>query len=163
MMDDGTILLRPRTEDDVPAITEACQDPEIARWTSVPSPYTEDDARRFVRENPDAYAIIELKTGEFLGSIGWRWLDDNVQVGYWMKREARGRGAATRALRLLAEWAFAELDAGRVQLLTEPDNVASQRVAEKAGFTRDATLRSYLVLKGERRDAVMFSVLPGEL
>jgi RimJ/RimL family protein N-acetyltransferase len=80
-----------------------------------------------------------------------------------MKREARGRGSATRALRLLAAWAFAELGAGRVQLLTEPENIASQRVAEKAGFTRDATLRSYLVLNGERRDAIMFSLLPGEL
>jgi RimJ/RimL family protein N-acetyltransferase len=162
-VDDGTILLRARTEDDVPAITEACQDPEIARWTTVPSPYTEDDARRFVRENPDAYAIVDLETGEFLGSIGWHVFDDNVQVGYWMKREARGRGSATRALRLLAAWAFAELGAGRVQLLTEPENIASQRVAEKAGFTRDATLRSYLVLNGERRDAIMFSLLPGEL
>ncbi len=121
------------------------------------------DALWFVREYPNALAIVDSGTGEFLGTVGWRWLDRNVQVGYWVKREARGRGVATRALRLLAGWAFAELGADRVQLITEPQNVASQRVAEKAGFTRDATLRSYFELKGVRRDAVMFSLLPGDL
>jgi RimJ/RimL family protein N-acetyltransferase len=50
-----------------------------------------------------------------------------------------------------------------VQLVTEPENVASQQVAEKAGFTREATLRSYIELKGRRRDAVMFSLLPDDL
>jgi hypothetical protein len=47
-LSDGDILLRPFTEDDVPAIVAACQDPEIPRWTRVPSPYTEADARAFV-------------------------------------------------------------------------------------------------------------------
>jgi RimJ/RimL family protein N-acetyltransferase len=162
-LEDDVILLRPRTEDDVPAITEACQDPEIVRWTPVPSPYTEDDAREFIRAAPDASAIVDARTGEFLGTIRGRWVDWNVQFGYWAKREARGRGIATRALRLLSRWAIHELGAARVQLVSEPENVASQQVAEKAGFTREATLRSYIELKGRRRDAVMFSLLPDDL
>ena len=68
---------------------------------------------------------------------------------------------ATLALELIARFAFTELGAARVQLRTEPDNVASQRVAEKAGFTREGVLRSLLEFKGRRRDAVMFSLLPG--
>ena len=162
-LEDDVVLLRPRTEDDVPAITETCQDPEIVRWTPVPSPYTEDDAREFIRAAPVASAIVDARTGEFLGAIGWRWVDGNVQFGYWAKREARGRGIATRALRLLSRWAIHELGAARVQLVTEPEKVASQQVAEKAGFTREATLRSYIELKGRRRDAVMFSLLPDDL
>lgn len=63
----------------------------------------------------------------------------------------------------MARFAFAELDAARVQLTTAPDNVGSQRVAEKAGFTREGTLRSSMEFKGRRRDAVMFSLLPDEL
>jgi Acetyltransferase (GNAT) domain len=59
---DGVVALRPRTEDDIPAITEACQDPEIARWTPVPSPYTEDDPREFLRAAPDAQAIVDART-----------------------------------------------------------------------------------------------------
>jgi RimJ/RimL family protein N-acetyltransferase len=157
------IALRPRTEDDVPAITAACQDEEIARWTEVPSPYTEDDAREFLRRMPDAQAIVDARTDEFLGTVGWRWVDGNVQVGYWVKKEARGRGVATSALRLLARWAIEELGAQRVQLLAEPANVASQRVAEKAGFRREGLLRSYFLLKGRRRDAIMFALLAEEL
>jgi RimJ/RimL family protein N-acetyltransferase len=89
--------------------------------------------------------------------------DEGVaELGYWVKAGARGRGVATRAVVLVARFAFDELGAARVQLVTEPDNVASQRVAEKAGFIREGTLRSFLSFKGRRRDAVMFSLLPGE-
>jgi hypothetical protein len=64
MLEDGDIALRPYTEDDVPAITAACQDTEIPPWTSVPSPYTEEDARRFVRglENVYAFAVVDTAT-----------------------------------------------------------------------------------------------------
>jgi RimJ/RimL family protein N-acetyltransferase len=162
-LEDDEIRLRPFTEDDVPAIMAACQDPEIPRWTPVPSPYTEDDAREFIRAVPNARVIVDSRTDELMGSIGWRWVDGNVQIGYWVKRDARRRGVATRALRLISHWAIDELGAARVQLITDPENVASQRVAEKAGFTREALLRSYLQLKGRRRDAVMYSLLPHDL
>jgi RimJ/RimL family protein N-acetyltransferase len=153
---DGEIVLRPFTEEDVPAITAACQDPEIPRWTSVPAPYTEEDARTFVSgAGEGSFAIVDAQTGEFLGEISLRWVDANVQVGYLVKREARGHGVATRALLILSRWAVEELGSGRVQLITDPENVASQRVAERAGFTREATLRSYFELKGRRRDAVI--------
>lgn len=162
-LEDDEIRLRPLTEDDVPAIAEACQDPEIPRWTPVPSPYTEEDAREFIGAAPNVRAIVDSSTDELLGTIGWRWVEGNVQVGYWVKRDARGQGVATRALRLISLWAIDELGADRVQLITEPENVASQRVAEKAGFTREAMLRSYLEFKERRRDAVMFSLLRGDL
>ncbi len=141
----------------------ACQDPEIPRWTRVPSPYGEADARDFLSRASDVSAIVDAGTEEFLGTISWWWVADNVQLGYWVKREARGRGVATRALILLSRWAFAELGVARVQLLTEPENRASQRVAEKAGFRREALLRSYVELKGTRRDVYMYALLGEEL
>jgi RimJ/RimL family protein N-acetyltransferase len=160
----GDILLRPFTHGDAPAITAACQDGEIQRWTSVPTPYTEDDARSYIERFPDARAIVHADTGEFFGSVHWRLVDQgNVQMGYWVKPEARGRGIASRALRLLSEWAVAKVPTERVQLLTEPENAASQRVAENAGFRRECVLRSYLVVRGNRRDGVMFSLLAEEL
>ena len=164
-LEDEEILLRPFGEDDIPAIAAACQDPEIPRWTGVPSPYTEDDARGFLRQVEEtAFAITDRRTGELIGAIGVREVDHaNAQIGYWVKREARGRGVATRALGLVSRWAFDELGAGRVQLFTEPANVASQRVAEKAGFMREGVLRRYLYIKGQRRDGVIFSLLPEDL
>ena len=158
-LEDGEVALRPLGGEDIPALVAACQDPEIPRWTSVPSPYTEKDARAFLPRASDVSAIVAARTGEFLGTIGWRWVDGNVQLGYWVKHDARGRGVATRALRLLSHWAVAELGAARVQLLTEPENRASQRVAEKAGFRREALLRSFVDVKGRRPDVYMYALL----
>jgi RimJ/RimL family protein N-acetyltransferase len=164
-LEDDVIRLRPFTEDDVPAVVAACQDPEIPRWTRVPSPYTEADAREFLAIRSErAFAIADRITGELLGAIGAREEDEGrVEVGYWIAREARGRGVATRALQLLVAWSFEEVGAERVQLITDPANVASQRVAEKAGFQREGTLRSWIEIKGTRRDAVMYSLLPEDL
>ena len=102
------------------------------------------------------------------GSIGVR-LGDPAQavaeIGYWVARDARGRGFATRALRLLAGWLLDEMALARLQLQADLRNEASQRVAEKVGFTREGVLRSsrFNVRRGERVDVVLFSLLPGEL
>jgi RimJ/RimL family protein N-acetyltransferase len=165
-LEDGDIALRPYTEDDVPAITAACQDPEIPRWTSVPSPYTEEDARRFVRglEDVYAFAVVDTATDELLGSVGFGLeADGRAGFGYWTRKEARGRDVASRALRLLTRWAAREHGLARLQLIVEPANVASQRVAEKAGFRREGLLRSYIELKGTRRDVYLYALLPEDI
>jgi RimJ/RimL family protein N-acetyltransferase len=163
ILQDDVVRLRRFTDEDIPTIIAACQDPEIPRWTGVPSPYTDEDARFFLHQTEETvFAITERASGELLGAIGIRDVDqENAQIGYWVKREAHGRGVATRALKLVSRYAIAERGAGRVQLFTEPGNVASQRVAEKAGFVREGILRRYLNIKG-RRDGVIFSLLPDD-
>src|SRR5919109_1324713 len=81
-------------------------------------------------------------------------------IGYWVASEWRGRGIATRAVRLLARWAFDELALARLEISCGPDNFASQRVAERCGFVREGLLRAHLVHKGRRRDSVVFGLLP---
>jgi RimJ/RimL family protein N-acetyltransferase len=164
------VTLRRFREDDVPALTEACQDPEIPRWTNVPSPYTEEDARVFIHDTlrgdreEMSLAIADARTDELLGAIGLRLRAPGLaEIGYWLAAPARGRGAATRAARLICQWAFAEMPLARMQLHTLPGNEASERVAERAGFTREGVLRSFGEMKGRRVDITMFSLLPGEL
>ena len=70
---------------------------------------------------------------------------------------------ATRALVLIARWALVDQGLGRFQLRADVANEASQRVAEKAGFVREGVLRSALAFKGERRDVVMYSLVPDDL
>ena len=143
-LDDGVIALRPPSPDDVDAITAACQDPEIPRWTRVPSPYTRahaiDYVERSVRtwdQGTDApFMIVDAESGALRGAIGvhrFGGADDGPEVGYWIERTARGRGTATRALRLVSDWARRELG---VRLLLQADvrNAASRHVAEKVGF-----------------------------
>jgi RimJ/RimL family protein N-acetyltransferase len=84
-------------------------------------------------------------------------------VGYWLERGARGRGLATSALRLVAEWSFGALGIARLHLTTLPDNVPSQRVAERTGFTREGVLRQWAQTREGRSDAVMYSLLAGDV
>jgi RimJ/RimL family protein N-acetyltransferase len=109
-----------------------------------------------------ALAIVDPGSDRPLGSIGCRMARATgvADVGYWVAPDARGRGLATMALRTLTTWVFANLHPARIELLADPGNVASQRVAEKAGFSREGVLRSYHEHRGQRIDVVMFSLLP---
>jgi RimJ/RimL family protein N-acetyltransferase len=163
---DEAVLLRPFTLGDVRALVAALDgDEDIARWTRIPSPYNESDACEFITGTSErAFAVCDAATGDLIGGIGARLCGENVvEVGYWVRADRRGEGVAPRALRLVARWAIEELGAGRVQLITDPANVGSQRVAEKVGFQKEGTLRSLVLIKGTRRDAVMYSLLPEDL
>jgi RimJ/RimL family protein N-acetyltransferase len=167
---DGEIELRAWREDDAPAVYEACQDADIHQWIPViPRPYTMADALAFVRGEaaPDiTHSLAVTEAGEVAGAIGLRVNDQSRtgHIGYWCAPQARGRGVTTRALRLVSRYGLEQLGLQRLELITDPDNRASQRVAEKVGFRREGVLRSHLPHPdGRRRDSVMFSLLPGEL
>jgi len=173
---DDAVALRPWRESDLPAKLVAFNDPVVQRFSSPDAgPYTEAKARENLAEDErrwrdgigaefacaapdDDEAILG---GASIYDIEAAWA--RACVGYWLAPHARGRGIATRAVRLLARWAFVDLGIERLQLTCGPDNEASQRVAERAGFTREGVLRSHLPFKGGRRDTVVFSLLPGEL
>ena len=142
---DGDLVLRPKRLEDLDAITAACQDPEIPRWTLVPSPYTRADAEAFLASSAEEEAAgqsanllaVDARDGTLLGSFSVMGLDREPgygEIGYWVAKEARGRGVATRAVRLLSDWAVRELGLTRVEILVHSDNAPSRRVAEKAGF-----------------------------
>ena len=171
---DGVVVLRLPSDADVPAIVAACQDPEIPRWTRVPRPYGEGEARGWLAQEAQSRAdgemlglvVVDAEDGRLLGSAGIVHIDRDegrCELGYWMAREARGRGVATRAVRLLSRWALDTLPVDRIEIHAEPDNAASRRVAERVGFTLEGVLRSYFVNKGVRRDAASYSLLRGEL
>jgi RimJ/RimL family protein N-acetyltransferase len=167
---DEAIGLRPLGEGDVPALVEALQDPEIPRWTDVPSPYRTGDALRWVgmtaaERGELSLGIRDRGDGRLLGVVGLRVDEPHSigELGYWVAAPERGRGVVTRALRLVSGWALEELGLGRLQILVHPENGASRRAAERAGFRAEGRLRAYRVLKGRRVDLVMHSLLPGEL
>ena len=111
-LSDGVVALRAWREEDVPAVVALCDDPEVARFTRVPSPYTERDAREFldggVIEEMSFAVVAAEDHDDVLGSIGLRDAGEGRgELGYLVAAHARGRGVASRAVRLLAEWARA--------------------------------------------------------
>jgi RimJ/RimL family protein N-acetyltransferase len=109
------------------------------------------------------FAIVSTEDrDQLLGSISlmrFAWQHARAEVGYWLAEEARGYGHASRALRLIAAWGFRSLALERIDLMAATNNPASQRVAERCGFTREAVLRSYLVGREGRQDMVAFGLL----
>jgi RimJ/RimL family protein N-acetyltransferase len=165
---DGSVVLREWREEDATTVFDACQDPEILRWMPIiPRPYTMDDALAFVRDEiglgPHQFAVV--LDGRVVGSTGLRVGQSLTgEIGYWCAAAVRGRGVIPRAARLICGYAFESLGLERLQITADPENLASQRVAEKLGFRREGVLRSHLRHPdGRRRDSVMFSLLPGEL
>jgi RimJ/RimL family protein N-acetyltransferase len=143
----GRLTLRPPRLDDIPALVAACQDPEIPRWTQVPSPYTEEHAREFLESEPEGVRVFVVDAEDrLLASISLLELDTEAgyaEIGYWVAAEARGRGVASGAIALLCDWGAAELGLTLIEILVHRDNAASLRVPPRAGF----------VATGEVRDA----------
>ena len=152
----------------------ACNDRAIAEFLEmIPQPYTLSDAHaylEFCRAGWDDGTMTNFAIvvgGRAVGSIGVRWIEPDqgvAEVGYWVGPDARGQGACTRAVRLVSTWAL-EQGAERLQLRADVENEPSNRVAERAGFTREGVLRSsrYNPRLGRRVDFAMWSLLPGEL
>jgi RimJ/RimL family protein N-acetyltransferase len=167
----GDIDLRPWRDDDAPALKAACQDPEIARWISIPQPYTMADAREQISEwqsewrdgTGAAFAIVDATDERLLGAVARVGPDGHqATLGCWVAREARGRGIGTRALRGVADWTFATTDAVRIDAYIMVGNAVSERMTERAGFRREGVLRAWDLLRGTPVDCVAYSRLRGD-
>jgi RimJ/RimL family protein N-acetyltransferase len=169
---DDVVVLRPFSLLDVDRVTEACQDPDIQRFTMVPAPYRKGDALEWISGHEAERAArtslslaITDTADELIGSVGFvsfDWPNDAGEIGYWVAPWGRGRNAAGRAVRLLAGWGVRELGLIRVELKISTHNQTSQRSAEFAGFHWEGVLRSALAHRDERHDLAVFSLLAGE-
>ncbi|GLZ53073.1 GNAT family N-acetyltransferase [Actinomycetospora sp. NBRC 106378] len=139
--------LRPWRDDDAEAIFRACQDADVQRFTTVPSPYRREDADWFLAhyvhdveaEGGASFCVEGLTApGRVAGSMALLHVRDGVgEIGYWCAPEVRGRGWTSDALATLAAWTFAERDCRRLELTVEPANAASLGAARRAGFVED--------------------------
>ncbi|MCW7990991.1 acetyltransferase [Streptomyces platensis subsp. clarensis] len=127
------LVLRPFEPSDAPAVHTACQEPDIPRWTNVPS-------------------LARLHTPE-----------RQAELGYWAAKEQRGRGYTVEAARAVLGWAFRDLGVERMEWHAEAGNEGSRAVARKLGFRMEGTLRAKLVREGTRRDIWIGSLLPSDL
>ncbi len=168
------VVLRPYAATDHDMVRLASADPLIPSITSVPRQYSDEAGRAFVERQHrralegDGFSFVIAASAQpdvGVGSIGL-WLHEiesgRASVGYWLLASARGHGLAGHALRALTAFAFGELAIPRLHLFVEPWNVASARTAEFAGFTREATLRSWERIDGTQHDVDCFAQLHSE-
>lgn len=169
MMQGRLCLVRPYRPADAKAICAIADDFMVARWMTraFPHPYTQRDADDWIAlatsDTAQRYCAIEVD-GSLAGGVGIEPYngerDGTAAFGYWLGRVYWGRGIATEAARMLADRALASGRLRRLEACVFAENVASARVLEKCGFTRDGRLREfYLDRSGKICDAVLFARL----
>jgi RimJ/RimL family protein N-acetyltransferase len=176
MLSDGVVLLRPWMSSDASFMAKAATDPEVQCYNT-PAPTSVADAlsnidriderwRSFEVDGDAtgvAFAVVDVASDEPVGMCGvdlWSGTDV-AQFGYWLAAGARGRGFATRSVRLMTSWLF-QRGAARVFVTIESESTASAAVVRRAGFIHEGTLRSYGLWQGRRRDVDVFAMLPDE-
>lgn len=147
---DGVVMLRGPRPEDVAVVSAFCDDPSILPWIPLPSPYTEADYHEWRRgaeqrreDGEGLEVIIADAGGTAIGTLGFKELQrpGYTEIGYLMGAGSRGRGYASRALRLARDHALHALGVERIELLIHHDNEASQRVARAAGFSETGEYR----------------------
>ena len=170
---DGDIRLEPLTAEHGAAMDALARDEDVARFTRLPEPVPDGFGHMWVErytrgkdEGTNAgFAIVDSESDDFLGFVALVKADletQEAEAGYIVASHARGRGVATRALRLLTAWAFAELPLERIELLVDVANPASEIVAQRCGYTREGVLRWTYLKPGLRSDTIVYSKLRRE-
>lgn len=171
------ILIRTFREGDADALYEAARESiaEVSPWLPwCHENYSIEETREFITSRELAsqgdewysFGIFEKDSGRFLGGVGINFINrvhQMANLGYWVRTSATGRGLATKATRLVAKFAFEQLDLQRIEIVAAVGNIPSQRVAEKAGAAREGVLRNRLLIRGQSQDAVMFSLVREDL
>jgi len=171
-----TIAIRPYSVADASdvyaAVTESIG--EMSPWMPwCHSGYSLHDAINWLMEQDEQrarglaheFAIVDSE-GRYLGGCGVNQIRREYRLanlGYWVRSSAAGQGVASRAVKLLAQWAMVNTDLIRVELVIAVANAASRRVAEKAGATSEGMQRNRLWLDGTAHDAMMYSIVRDDL
>lgn len=156
---------------DVPSLVKHANNANIARQLRdrFPHPYTAADARRFIEGVTSARPVTTFAIdvdGEAVGGIGFSPGSDverySAEIGYWLAEPFWGRGIASDAVRVVSQYAFDKCNVLRLFALPFADNARSTRVLEKAGYTREAILRSSSVKAGIPRDQALYALINPE-
>jgi ribosomal-protein-alanine N-acetyltransferase len=158
--------IRPWRESDAASLVAHANNINVAKYLRdrFPHPYTRKDAHEFLRyaaASPDPSNLAIEVDGAAVGAIGYVPGSDverfSAEVGYWLGEAYWGRGIVTEAVVMLTEFAFTRLNLLRLFALPFADNIASARVLEKAGYVREAVLRSSCVKYGVPRDQLLYA------
>ena len=167
-MGDGDVSLRLLVRDDLDLLAELVSDPSTRRFTRIPEPPPDGFAETWFatyeagRADGTREAFVVVAGGHGVGLALAPVIEREAataELGYLVAPQARGRGHATAALRLLSDWALDQLGLVRLELLIGTENLASQTVARRAGYTLEGTLRSTHLKQGIREDTQIWSLL----
>lgn len=166
----GLITLRKPEERDIIPLFEGVKDPIIPKFTRIPANYQMANAEHYVRErSPNAFTMqteIQLALeydGEFAGALSFHTLvleEAKAEIGYWLTIDARGKGIATAAIKLLTGYGFETIGFHRIEALVVESNKPSMKVLLNAGYLQEGVLRDKSCCgDGTRENMIMFAAI----
>ena len=164
--ENSNIFLRRWEKGDAEGLARHADNPRIAASLrdAFPSPYTLNDAKRFIamatgQSSGQLLLAIEVE-GVAVGGIGIHPLKDvykkTAEIGYWLAEPFWGNGIVTGAVTALVPFVFENFDIVRLQAGVFANNPASMRVLEKCGFVREAVHRNAVTKNGTLMDELMY-------
>ena len=164
----GELTLRPWALEDVEAVFEFCQDPAIQLYTTIPVPYTREDAQKYIQNKLNEVPSEDLSwaiiwQGAVAGSVTLHHIfafDHIAELGYLMAPHARGRGFMAAAAKAVCDYGFS-IGLRRISALTLPENQGSQRTLLAAGFELEGIQRGAMTRRDDTQtDSVIFAKFP---
>jgi RimJ/RimL family protein N-acetyltransferase len=161
------ISLRPWSKEDLDELVRLANNPNIAQFMAdvFPHPYNADNGKAFIEfaNSKDPASIFAIIVNErAVGSIGLHMQADilrkNYEIGYWLGEEHWGKGIAPEAVKQITEYGFANLDCMRIFARIFGNNLASQKVVQKAGFKLEGKFDKTIYKNGEFIDELIYAV-----
>ena len=167
MLEGKNVNLRVMEKEDLPLVAEWFNKPEVfGEYNPLHQVSRTEAEKMFEGPHEEKSFIIEKKDGNKIGFIGHFYVlhvaGKQLEIGYSLVPSERGKGYCTEATQLMVDYLFLSKDTMRIQAQTDPRNVASHKVLEKVGFKKEGTLRKSFFMRGEWRDAYIYSILREE-
>lgn len=170
------VLIRELAATDVDALFETVSAslPTLSQWLPwAKSGYARSDSAAWIAHCQRTWSagvgyhlgIFDAASGILHGGVGFSDVNTmrrSANLGYWVADAARGREVAVTAARLAATWAFEELGLQRIEILVQPENTASLRVAVKLGAVCEGIARNGIIIDGQPHEAIVHSLIPGD-
>jgi ribosomal-protein-alanine N-acetyltransferase len=164
------LLRRPHLEDATAIFERYAQDPDVTRYLVWEPHRSIQETYRFLMACNElwqagkdfAYAVVLKEDSVLIGMFAIHPMNMKIEVGYVLARPYWNKGYMSEALRGVIDWAFTQIDIFRIQAICDVDNIASARVMEKAGMTREGLLRRYVLhpnLSDKPRDVYVYALV----
>ncbi|MBU7045354.1 MAG: GNAT family N-acetyltransferase [Theionarchaea archaeon] len=164
MLEGPVINVRVMEREELPLITKWGNDPKFGgEFEPIGQNSLHEMEKWYNNLRPgEKWFIIEKKDGTKIGQIIHSPVRHCLQIGFTIVPEERGKGYCTEAVKIMVDYIFMSRDILRVEALTNPENTASRKILENAGFTKEGVVRKSIFARGKWHDGVLYSILREE-
>jgi len=164
LLEGNLVNLRVMEKEDLPLVAKWANDPEFGDEYEPLEQVSYNEVEKWYDNlsSEEKWFIIEKKDGNKIGQIFHSPRGSHFVIGYKLLPSERNKGYCTEAVQIIVDYLFLSKNLVRIQAETNPRNIASQRVLEKAGFTKEGLVRRSNFIRGKWEDGLLYSIIKEE-